>query len=71
VLGTVLTDEVVYALPAAMPPLVEEMVHSLYVRPNLERIFDYRAHFYADFFGGQHSQLQSETAAPRAATQVR
>jgi len=26
------------------------MLHSLYVRPSLERIFDYRARFYADFF---------------------
>jgi ligand-binding SRPBCC domain-containing protein len=70
-LGTVLTDAVVYALPAAMPPLVERIVHSLYVRPNLERIFDYRANFYADFFGGQQSELESESAAPRAATPMR
>lgn len=70
-LGTVLTDEVVYALPAAMPSFVEGMLHSLYVRPNLERIFDYRAHFYTDFFGGHYGQPQSETAAPRAATQMR
>jgi ligand-binding SRPBCC domain-containing protein len=70
-LGTVLIDEVVYALPAAMPSLVEGTVHSLYVRPSLERIFDYRADFYADFFGGQHSELQSGSAAPEAATQMR
>lgn len=70
-LGTVLTDEVVYALPAGIPPFFEGVVNSLYVRPNLEHIFDFRANFYADFFGGQHSELASESAAPRAATALR
>ena len=48
--GTVLKDEVVYALPAGLPWLVESTVHAAYVRPALEHIFDYRASFYADFF---------------------
>jgi ligand-binding SRPBCC domain-containing protein len=48
--GTLVTDEVVYALPAGLPSVLDAMLHSLYVRPSLERIFDYRARFYADFF---------------------
>lgn len=48
--GTLLKDEVVYALPAGLPRLFEPMVHAVYVRPALEHIFDYRARFYTDFF---------------------
>ena len=48
--GTVLKDEVVYALPAGVPWPLESMVHAVYVQPALEHIIDYRARFYADFF---------------------
>lgn len=48
--GTKVRDEVVYALPAALPAMVESMLHAVYVRPKLESIFDYRARFYADYF---------------------
>jgi ligand-binding SRPBCC domain-containing protein len=51
--GTLMKDEVIYALPARIPSLLESMVHSLYVRPSLEQIFDYRCRFYADFFDGR------------------
>jgi len=69
--GTVLMDEVAYALPAGMPPLVEGMVHSLYVRPSLERIFDYRANFYAAFFGGRYDGVFLQPPATEVATETR
>ena len=69
--GTVLMDEVVYALPAGMPPLVEGMVHSLYVRPSLERIFDYRASFYAAFFGARYDGVLPKLPATEVATEMR
>jgi ligand-binding SRPBCC domain-containing protein len=48
--GTLVKDDVVYALPGGLPSALESTLHSLYVRPSLERIFDYRCRFYADFF---------------------
>jgi ligand-binding SRPBCC domain-containing protein len=47
---TVLCDEVCYALPVAPPPL-RDLLHSLYVRPALEHIFDYRQAVIARLFG--------------------
>jgi ligand-binding SRPBCC domain-containing protein len=48
--GTLMKDEVIYALPAGLPGLLESLLHSAYVGPSLDHIFDYRARFYADFF---------------------
>jgi ligand-binding SRPBCC domain-containing protein len=48
---TLILDEVLYALPEVLPSVLEATLHRLYVRPALEHIFDYRARFYADFFG--------------------
>jgi ligand-binding SRPBCC domain-containing protein len=60
--GTLLEDEVRYALPVLLPWPVRDIVHALYVRPTLERIFDYRAQVYARLFGGGGSA--TEPAAP-------
>jgi len=60
--GTLLEDEVHYALPALLPWPVTGIVHALYVRPMLVRIFDYRAQVYARLFGGSGSA--AEPVAP-------
>ena len=50
--GTLLYDEVRYALPLAVIGPARGLIHSLYVEPTLERIFDYRAQVFTRFFGG-------------------
>ncbi|MGV6858438.1 MAG: SRPBCC family protein [bacterium] len=47
---TRLLDEVYYALPLYMP--FAGLIHRLYVRPRLEAIFDFRANYFAQRFGG-------------------
>ena len=49
--GTWLTDEVHYALPMLLIGPLGELVHALYVRPALVRIFDYREQVFAMLFG--------------------
>ncbi len=68
--GTIVSDEVVYALPASLPPLAERVVHAAYVRPNLEKIFDYRAKFFADFFAGRDMQWRAGLATVQAAREI-
>lgn len=48
--GTTVKDEIVYALPKGLTAIIEKIAHSLYVRPKLESIFDFRNAFYADHF---------------------
>ena len=50
--GTLLYDEVRYLLPMALIGPVRDLVHTLYVRPSLERIFDYREQVFTRLFGG-------------------
>jgi ligand-binding SRPBCC domain-containing protein len=50
--GTLLLDELSYALPVVLMGPARELVHTLYVRPALERIFGYRRRMFADLFGG-------------------
>ena len=50
--GTLLHDDVRYALPVPLAGPARELVHAFYVRPALERIFDYRRQVYARLFGG-------------------
>lgn len=50
--GTLLHDEVRYALPVALTGPLRDLVHSRYVRPTLERIIDYREQVFARLFGG-------------------
>jgi ligand-binding SRPBCC domain-containing protein len=61
--GTLLEDEVRYALPALLPWPVTGIVHVLYVRPMLERIFHYRAQVYARLFGGSGSAAEPVATA--------
>ena len=63
---TLMMDEVEYALPSGLPALLERLMHASYVRPSLDAIFDYRASFYADFFGDGHESrvLTLPGAAP-------
>jgi hypothetical protein len=42
----------VFALPVTLIGPASELVHTLYVRPALERIFDYRRQVYTRLFGG-------------------
>jgi ligand-binding SRPBCC domain-containing protein len=62
--GTVLYDEVRYALPVALPSPLRDLLHSLYVRPALEHIFDYRQAVFASLFG---SARPHGACAPSAA----
>ena len=50
--GTLLFDEVHYALPILFVGPARDLLHTLYIRPNLERIFDYRQQVFQDLFGG-------------------
>jgi ligand-binding SRPBCC domain-containing protein len=50
--STVLRDRVHYALPRLLVPPLRQAAHGLYVRPFLERIFDYRAQVFRSLFGG-------------------
>jgi ligand-binding SRPBCC domain-containing protein len=61
---TVLHDEVRYALPEAMPAPLRDLLHSLYVRPELEHIFNYRQQVFARLFG---SARPCGTCTPGAA----
>ena len=51
--GTLLYDEVRYVLPMALIGPVRGLIHTLYVRPSLERIFDYREQVFTRLFGGR------------------
>ena len=50
--GTLLFDEVHYALPILLPGPARDLLHTLYLRPTLERIFDYRQQVFQDLFDG-------------------
>jgi ligand-binding SRPBCC domain-containing protein len=50
--GTLLRDEVCYALPLWLAGPARDLVHVLHVRPALERIFDYRRQVFSRLFGG-------------------
>lgn len=54
--GTEISDTVHYALPAGM---LGSIVHALFVRRKLHRIFDYRAAAIKDLFTGQHAERLS------------
>ena len=50
--GTLLFDEVHYALPILLFGPARDLLHMLYVRPTLKRIFDYRQQAFQDLFDG-------------------
>jgi ligand-binding SRPBCC domain-containing protein len=51
--GTLIRDRVRYALPLFLIGLGRDLVHRLYVRRELEAIFDYRRDVFASLFGGE------------------
>jgi ligand-binding SRPBCC domain-containing protein len=50
--GTLLFDEVQYALPILLFGPARDLLHTLYVRPALEQIFDYRQQVFQEMFDG-------------------
>jgi ligand-binding SRPBCC domain-containing protein len=50
--GTLLFDELRYALPILLFGPARDILHTLYIRPALERIFDYRKQVFKDLFDG-------------------
>ncbi|MGF1548115.1 MAG: hypothetical protein ACFCUG_12395 [Thiotrichales bacterium] len=50
--GTLLRDEVRYALPVLLPGPLAAAIHRWQVRPLLEQIFDYRQQQFQRLFGG-------------------
>jgi len=63
--GTLLQDEVRYVLPQMLLWPVGELTHAIYVRPQLEQIFDYRQKVFAGLFGGV--ETTSAASAPAGA----
>jgi hypothetical protein len=60
--GTLLEDEVQYALPLMLAGPARGLVHALYVRPALGRIFDYRQQIFCRLFGGTESHSAQVSA---------
>jgi len=61
--GTLLYDDVRYALPLALIGPARDLVHTFYVRSSLERIFDYREQVFTRLFGGTpETSKQASTA---------
>jgi hypothetical protein len=55
--GTLLIDEVRYALPLYIPGVVSRWMHRVFVRPELERIFDYRRARFEHLFNRQDKSI--------------
>jgi len=53
--GTRLVDEVHYALPTVLPDILTMAVQLWYVRPELQRIFDFRRDQFHRLLGGPDS----------------
>jgi ligand-binding SRPBCC domain-containing protein len=62
--GTLLFDEVRYALPILLFGPARDILHTLYVRPVLEHIFDYRQQVFQDLFGGAPATGAAEPHPP-------
>ena len=63
--GTLLEDSVRYALPMLLAGPARGIAHALYVRPMLERIFDYRREVFDDLFGSRKTGAsRSEPVSP-------
>lgn len=65
--GTWLSDEVHYALPMLLVGPLSQLVNTLYVRPSLRRIFDYRAQVFAGLFGDRR-EVAPHASAPMTAS---
>jgi ligand-binding SRPBCC domain-containing protein len=69
--GTLLSDKVRYALPVALPGPAADLVNTLYVRPSLKRIFDYRRQMFTRIFAAPHraaAQIAHCSLSPRENT---
>ena len=67
--GTLLEDEVRYALPLMLAGPANGLVHALYVRPALTRIFDYRQQVFSRLFGSAEPYGAQAPAAVTARTE--
>lgn len=56
---TCIVDRVRYVLPRWLPRHIEEVVHDFWVRPYLNRIFDYRAQVFSELFDTEKAALES------------
>lgn len=61
---TVMHDRVRYALPLCFSGLPQDILHRLYVRPNLEHIFDYRRDVIDRMFGAGNGQTSADSPEP-------
>jgi ligand-binding SRPBCC domain-containing protein len=61
--GTLMVDRVRYVLPLAAGGPLGDALHRLYVRPNLDRIFDFRREVFASLFGVPASPQSTRTRA--------
>ncbi len=63
---TLVCDEVRYALPLPMPGIPRDLLQRMYVRPNLEYIFDYRRDVIAKMFGSVVQETSPDPPSPEA-----
>ncbi len=61
---TLMHDCVRYALPLCLAGMPRDLAHRLYVRPNLEHIFDYRRDVIASMFGCGDAPASNGAAQP-------
>jgi len=66
--STVIHDLVRYALPLPLPKAPGELLHRMYVQPNLEHIFDYRRDVIASMFGAGNGQVSTDAPDPEMQT---
>jgi ligand-binding SRPBCC domain-containing protein len=64
--GTLLCDEVRFAMPLYLPPPIGALMHEAYLGPMLKLIFDYRRDLFENFFGKTNQNLAT---AKRTATE--
>ncbi len=62
---TVIHDLVRYALPLPLWGVPRDLLHRMYVRPNLEHIFDYRRSVIAGMFGSGKERTLTDAAGPQ------
>lgn len=57
--GTLLLDEVRYAMPVYLPGLLASALCSWQIRPRLNKIFDYRQRQFQRLFGGPETEFDT------------
>jgi hypothetical protein len=62
--STIIHDLVRYALPLRLPKAPADLLHAMYVRPNIEHIFDYRRDVIANMFGPGSNDASADVAEP-------